>query len=130
MPEIGAYDDLIRIKCDKKFKADLTAIAKRRGENLSDFCRRTLEAAMQEDNAKEGIDAITSIIRKVVKEQNKSFEDRFAAMIYKSTIPSATAMNLLLLYLENQGEDVLAMYEESNVKAVAYANTPLRDMKK
>ena len=85
---------------------------------------------MQEDNAKEGIDAITSIIRKVVKEQNKSFEDRFAAMIYKNTIPSATMMNLFLLWLENQGEDAIAMYEEANVKAVAFANTPLRDMKK
>lgn len=129
MPLVKKYDDEIRVKVTSEFKKKLIAVSDRRGINYADFVRRMLEVAIDEDNAKEGIDAIASTLRKVVRDQNKTFEDRFAAMIYKDTVASATSMNLLLLLIEQMGHDALAMYEQSSVKAAAYANQPLRDKK-
>lgn len=127
MPELKKFDDEIRVKVTKEFKKNLQAVADRRGESLSDFCRRILENGVNEDNANEGLDAVASTLRKVVRDQNRSFEDRFAAMLYKDTVISATGTYLICLMAEKMGYDLMGMYEEANKKAIAYANQPLRD---
>ncbi|OBZ15894.1 hypothetical protein A8L34_28010 [Bacillus sp. FJAT-27264] len=130
MPEIGNYDDVIRIRCDKKFKENLQGIAKKRGESLSDFSRKVLEAAIDESHANEGVDHVAAVLGRVLQSKTTAFENRLAAMVYKDTVASATAMNLLLLIAENLKMDAPTMFQQANAKAVSFSNNPLRDQKR
>lgn len=125
------YSKEVRIAVDEDLHMKLLALAKRRGETMSDIVRPILEKLVDEKAAQDGIDVVGDAVRKAVTSALKPIENRLAAMTAKATIASATTMYTNHRLMESNGKDpqqIRAIHEESRKKAVSYLKVDMNQL--
>ena len=121
----------VRVGVDEDLHNKLTALAKSRGESITDIVRPLLEQLVDEKAAQDGIDIVNDAVRKAVNSAMKPIENRLAAMTAKATIASATTMYTNHRLMESNGKDpqqIRAIHEESRKKAVSYLKVDMNQL--
>lgn len=111
--------DYLKIRVDTDLKQALQALATRRGETIADVCRRVLREAVSKESLEDGKDEVAKVVRQVMRDTLKPFEDRLAKINAKNTITSGTAMYMSMQVLEDAGYDSHDVYTKARKKAVA-----------
>lgn len=114
------YSKELRFNVEDDLHEKIFALAERRGEAVSEVCRRVLRDAVERSAAEDGLDVINEAVRKNMSDVLKPLENRLAAMTAKSTIASATTMYHMQHVLLGMGKDPRVIHEESRKKAVSY----------
>lgn len=117
----------MRFEVDEELFNTINAICTLKDEkSLADTCRRILKEAVGKELLESGIDSLTPILRRVIKEEFKLSENRLAKINAKAAIGSATAMYMTYQALRDLGtKDMPAIYEAARTKAVNFVKTPL-----
>lgn len=120
----------MRFDVDDELYLLLEGSRARKGEkNLADTCRRLLHDACKREGLEDGIDTLTPIIRKLIKEEFKVSENRIAKIVAKSANAAATTMYMCYQVLASLGtKNMPAIYQAARVKGVNFVKTPLEEM--
>jgi N-dimethylarginine dimethylaminohydrolase len=120
----------MRFDVDEDLGLLLEGSKARRGEkNLGDTCRRLLREACKREALEDGIDTLTPILRKLIKEEFKVSENRIAKIVSKSANAAATTMYMCYQVLVSLGtKNMPAIYEAARKKGVAFVKTPLDEI--
>ncbi|MEB8638356.1 hypothetical protein P4H32_32540 [Bacillus cereus] len=120
----------MRFDVDDELYLLLEGSRARKGEkNLADTCRRLLHDACKREGLEDGIDTLTPIIRKLIKEEFKVSENRIAKIVAKSANAAATTMYMCYQVLASLGtKNMPAIYQAARVKGVNFVKTPLDEM--
>lgn len=129
MPKDDVGMDL-RFGVDPELKRLLLACKELNSEShVTETSRRLLRKAALAEIAENSLDAITPVIRRVMKEELKVTENRLASITAKTSIAAATSMYLNYQVLGLVGiENPKALYEAARKKAVGFTRVPLDEL--
>jgi len=116
----------VSIRLDDTIYQLLVVTAKKRGEPVSAVARRILTDSLQATTISDAQDLLLSHVRKAIRLELRSIENRLASLTAKAAISSASAENLV--------SRVLVLLKEPNIsgvrdvcrkRGVAYIREPL-----
>ena len=114
----------LTIRMDVDNYNTLQILSNQKGEPVAVLTRRIIEEYLAKNSAVEGLDIISTAIRKVIRSELKPTEDRMAKLAAKTAISSATSMfmNYFVVKEAPLGLKISSkeVYEQSRIKAVAY----------
>jgi predicted DNA-binding protein len=84
---VGTY-----LRLEKETRDKINIIAKTRGETVAEVIRRILEKGLNEEIAEQSLDTIISAVRKTVRAELKTTENRLAKLSARSAIAAGTTM--------------------------------------
>jgi negative regulator of replication initiation len=103
--------------------------ARKDERSMSDTCRRLLKIAAEKEMLENGVDTLTPILRRILKEELKVSENRMAKIAAKAANAAATAMYMCYQVLGDLGvKNMPKIYEIARRKGVAFVKTPLDEM--
>jgi hypothetical protein len=90
----------LHIRVDKETLDKLTILAGSRKEPLASTVRRILIAGLNTEMAEQSLGIVTASIRKVIRAELKSTENRLASLGAKATIAAGTSEHMLTTLFE------------------------------
>ncbi|MFS0841341.1 hypothetical protein [Paenibacillus sp. 1P03SA] len=120
----------MRFDIDEELERLIDASRARRGEKyMADTCRRLLQDACRREALEDGVDALTPMLRKIIKEEFKVSENRIAKITSKAANAAATTMYMCYQVLASLGtKNMAAIYETARKKGLAFIKTPLDEI--
>jgi len=90
----------LHIKLGKATMDKVTALASIRRETASSVIRKILAAGLNAEIAEQSLETVTSAVRKVIRAELKSTENRLAALGAKASIAAGTSEHMLTTLFE------------------------------
>lgn len=107
----------------------LVANAAKNGESISYYCRKILEREIKNDAGLNAEDVLITAVRKAIRLELKTSENRLANLSAKAAITSATTENLTYLILKNQNlQNPNQARDLARKRAVAYLRENLEQL--
>jgi 2-iminoacetate synthase ThiH len=117
----------LHIRVDKETLDKLTLLAGSRKEPLASNVRRILIAGLNTEIAEQGLEIVTASVRKVIRSELKSTENRLAALGAKASISAGISEHMLTTLFERsiagdvpeKRRQAKAIHDEARKKAVS-----------
>lgn len=120
---------LLQTRVDSKVFNLFKEITAQKGMSTSEYLRRLVNREIKNDAALSSQDQLTAAVRKAIRLELKTTENRLANLAAKSVITSATAERISYLILKNQNHPNASMVRDlARKKAVAYLRENLNEI--
>ncbi|MGD0622885.1 MAG: hypothetical protein ABSA82_10565 [Thermacetogeniaceae bacterium] len=122
----------LHIRVDKDILDKIITLAGTRRETAAAVIRRTLAAGLNAEIAESSLETITSAIRKAIRAELKSTENRLAALGAKASIAAGTSEHMLTTLFERsisgdiseKRRQAKAIHDEARKNAVSGLKQP------
>lgn len=116
----------LTIRLDTEIYNLLNSIAKKREESMAAVARKILSGNLQSETALDAQDILITTVRKAIRTELKTTENRLANLCVKNAITSSTTEELIIKIMEaNKYPDLESIKSKSRRKGVAYVKQPL-----
>ena len=122
----------LHIKLDKAIVDKINTLAGIRNATAASIIRQILSTGLDTEIAEQSLEAITSVIRKVIRSELKGTENRLASLGAKTSIAAGTSEHMLTVLFERSisGEvsekqrQAKTIHEDARRKAVISLKQP------
>lgn len=122
----------LHIKLGKTTMDKVITLARIRGETASSVVRRILAVGLDAEIAEQSLGTVASVVRKAIRAELKSTENRLANLVAKASISAGTSEHMLVTLFERsiQGnasekqKDAKSIHNEARKKAVIGLRQP------
>jgi predicted DNA-binding ribbon-helix-helix protein len=123
---------VVNVRLSKVLYDQIKSLAATREESIAESIRRLLEQGASTEIVAQGLDTITAVIRKTIRAELKSTENRLAALGAKASIAAGTSEHMLTTLFERSisGEasekrrQAKAIHDEARRSAVSGLKQP------